>query len=220
MTINISKYCKKILDFLGIKSLIKPIYLKIVPYTHYRMSKEVWDSQYSSKYWDGLKQIGQLSRYSVIVGYCNYFQEGGTILDLGCGEGILQEKLCYNNYLYYVGVDYSAEAISKALNREDEKPRFVNADISDYSPGRRFDFIIFNESLYYIEDPLRIVKRYMSLLEEGGLLIVSMLVTEKSNRLWKMIEQSYDIKDEVLVTNKLTDNSWVIKVLTNLDHND
>ena len=184
------------------------------------MSIEEWDSQYSLKYWDSLKQIEQISRYSVIAGYCNYLKECGTILDLGCGEGILQDRLCYNNYSYYVGVDYSAEAISKTLNREDEKTRFVQADISDYSPGQRFDLIIFNESLYYIKDPLRIVKRYVSFLEEGGLLIVSMLVTEKNNRLWKMIEQSYDIKDWVIVANKLTGNSWVIKVLTNSSHND
>lgn len=166
-----------------------------------------------------MKQIGELARYSVIAGYCHTFKEGGTILDLGCGEGILQERLCYTRYSRYVGVDISAEAIGKTFSRDCEKTLFVQADISDYSPDGGFDIVIFNECLYYLRDPLCAVNRYVSFLEEGGLLIVSMYVRENNNRIWKMLEKSWDILDEVLVVNKTAGYSWIIKVFTNSSRN-
>jgi SAM-dependent methyltransferase len=219
MIIKIPNTLKRILDILGLKSLLKSIYLKILPYTPTQVSVEEWDSQYSLGRWDYLKQIGELARYSVIAGYCHFLKEGGKILDLGCGEGILQERLCYTRYSRYVGVDISAEASSKTFSRDREKTLFVQADISDYNPNGRFDIVIFNECLYYLKDPLGAVNRYASFLEEGGLLIVSMSVTENNNHIWKMIEKSYDIMDEVLVVNKTARLSWVIKVFTNSSRN-
>ena len=62
----------------------------------------------------GLKEIGELAHYSAIVGYCYYLNKSGTILDIGCGEGILQERLRSLNYSRYVGVDISAKAIRRA----------------------------------------------------------------------------------------------------------
>ena len=220
MIIRIPKIVLRILDFLGLKSPLKSIYLKILPYTPEQVLVEEWDSQYSLARWDFLKQIEELGRYFVIAGYCHYFKEGGTILDLGCGEGILQERLCYTKYSRYVGVDTSAEAIGKTFGRDCEKTLFVQADISDYNPDGRFDIVIFNECLYYLKDPLGAVNRYASFLEEGGLLIVSMYVNENNNRIWKMLEKSWDILDEVLVVNKTARHSWVIKVLTNSNRND
>lgn len=47
MIIRISNIVKEILDFLGLKSPLKSIYLKILPYTPIQVLVEEWDSQYS-----------------------------------------------------------------------------------------------------------------------------------------------------------------------------
>src|SRR6266487_5146131 len=57
------------------------------------VAKEIWNLQYFDKRWDCLSNDGEVSRYSVIMGYIQYFKPTGSILDIGCGEGILQERL-------------------------------------------------------------------------------------------------------------------------------
>jgi len=192
--------------------------LKILPYRPVRVAKEEWDSQYSLGKWDYLRQVGELAHYSVIAGYCHYFKPGGSFLDIGCGEGILQERLCYSGYSRYAGIDISEEAICLASGRQDEKTFFVRADVSGYCPDSKSDIIIFNECLYYFQDPMSVMKRYESFLTEDGLFIVSMFATEKTGRIWKILEESYIVQDEVFVKNR-SGVSWNIKVLANPKNN-
>lgn len=192
--------------------------LKMLPYRSVRVAREEWNLQYSLGKWDYLRQVGELAHYSVIAGYCHYFKPGGRLLDIGCGEGILQERLCSPGYSRYTGIDISEEAICTASGRQDEKTSFVQADVREYRPEGLSDIIIFNECLYYFQDPLSIVKRYENFLTEDGLLIVSMFVTEKTGRIWKILEESYIVQDEVFVKNK-SGVSWNIKVLANPKNN-
>lgn len=200
---------KKAVNRMGVKPM--DWLFKILPYRPLQVAEEEWETHYSSERWEFLKEVGQLAHYSVIVGYCCYFKQPGTILDIGCGEGILQEKLRPYKYSRYVGVDISTEAIHLAPNKQDERTLFVRADASRYIPNERFNIIIFNECLYYFKDPLSVMRRYANFLEENGLLIVSMYVTERTKCIWKILEKSYTPDDEVRVTNK-SGVSWIIKV--------
>src|SRR5919109_102772 len=107
---------------------------KLLPYRPLCMTQADWEVQYSSGRCDYYRHLSELARYSVVVGYCHYLKPSGTILDLGCGEGILQERLDPKKYSRYVGVDFSSEAISRASQRQDKKNLFVTADISTYVP--------------------------------------------------------------------------------------
>jgi 2-polyprenyl-3-methyl-5-hydroxy-6-metoxy-1,4-benzoquinol methylase len=136
-------------------------------------------------------------------------------LDVGCGEGILQELLS-SQYSRYVGIDIAAEAIRRATLKQDEKTIFVTADASKYTPDEQFDIIIFNECLYYFEDPLSIMRRYERFLKEDGIFIVSMYILEKNLGIWRMLEAEYAVMDEVQVSHK-SGISWIIKVI-NVTH--
>ena len=72
------------------------------------VTKEVWESQYLNGDWIYLRQLEQLARYSVIVGYRQYFKHGCSILDVGCGEGILQEKLSAHGYSGHIEWPYGS----------------------------------------------------------------------------------------------------------------
>ncbi len=161
-----------------LNKFIKPLLDLIKPTT-----KDIWDAQYKSNQWEYLKQIDQLARYSIIVGYFNNLKKGGSILDIKCGEGIFPENLCKNFYSKYIGIDISEVAINQALIKQDNKTFFIKADLKEFNTKQKFDVIIFNEVLYYFEanEILNIMKKYKVFLKNDGLFIVSMYLSDKTN---------------------------------------
>jgi 2-polyprenyl-3-methyl-5-hydroxy-6-metoxy-1,4-benzoquinol methylase len=187
----------------------------LLPYRPMNGSKEVLEAEYSSGTWDYLRELEELSRFSVVAGYCHYFKDKGSILEIGCGEGILQERLDRSRYSRYLGVDISSEAIGRASHRQDEKTSFVAEDANIFSPDEAFDLIVFNECLEYFDDPLGLVRRYDRFLKDDGVHIVSMFVgidTARTRRIWKMLESEYRVESETSVSNKAR-YTWIIKVL-------
>src|SRR5262245_50731925 len=67
----------------------------------------VWESQYRNRYWDFLTGLEEVPHYSVIAGYLRFLKPGGSVLDVGCGEGILQTCFGSGAYSRYVGIDWS-----------------------------------------------------------------------------------------------------------------
>ncbi len=184
----------------------------LLPYRYSHVSEERWESEYSSGHWGYLRSLQQTARYQVIAGYCGHFAGGGAILDVGCGDGYLQEILGPEGYSSYLGIDLSAEAIAGAKNRQDEKTSFRQIDVDSLRPDERFDAIVFNESLYYFKTPLPVLKQYASFLNEDGVFIISMHGLRSWNRrLWKMVESVYPPVDEVSVAHG-SGKCWTIKV--------
>jgi 2-polyprenyl-3-methyl-5-hydroxy-6-metoxy-1,4-benzoquinol methylase len=185
----------------------------VLPYQKMRGGREKMDSDYAHGKWDYLRGIDELGRFSVLVGYCHFLKPGGRILEIGCGEGILQERLDPARYSRFVGVDVSAEAIQRA--KSDEKTAFVCADAAVWEPGEMFDLIVFNECLEYFDDPLAAVRHYEPSLAPGGAFLVSMFLgieTARTLRIWKWLESVYAVEDTTRVTNK-AGYTWVLKVL-------
>jgi len=150
--------------------------------------------------------------YSLIVGYTHFLKKGGSILDVGCGEGILYERLCKGHYSRYLGIDVSTVAIGRVSDKNDEKHQFVAARIEDFRTDEKFDVIIFNECLYYMEEPLKTLRHYEGFLSKNGLFIVSMNKATETWKIWKQIEKHYSIRDVVSVSNA-KGVCWIIKVL-------
>ncbi|HEX3127388.1 MAG TPA: class I SAM-dependent methyltransferase, partial [Thermoanaerobaculia bacterium] len=132
---------------------------------------------------------------------------------IGCGEGILQERLDPARYSRYVGVDVSAEAIQRAAGNE--KTTFLCADAAVWQPEGTFDLVVFNECLEYFDDPLAVVRRYEPALVPGGAFLVSMFTgveTARTLRIWRWLESVYAVEDSTRVTNR-AGISWILKVL-------
>jgi 2-polyprenyl-3-methyl-5-hydroxy-6-metoxy-1,4-benzoquinol methylase len=143
------------------------------------------EKRYASGRWTYMKDVAESHRYSLIVGCCEYYtSHDRKILDVGCGEGILQQRITYSSY---VGVDMNAEAIKMAKGREDDRSVFVLAPAESYQPKSLFDVIVFNESLYYIPTPIEVFKHYRALLAPYGIIIVCMFQTNLARRIWKRL---------------------------------
>src|SRR5262249_39938696 len=142
---------------------------------HY--SVEEWNRQYSSSTWVYLTSLEQAPRYAIIEAWRRRIKPSGSVLDLGCGEGVLFEQIPEDMKVNYTGVDLAQVAIDVASKkiRDSSTERFVCADLVTFDPpaGLAFDVIIFNEVLYYVADPPAVVRRYRKALAPSGLIIVS-----------------------------------------------
>lgn len=177
-----------------------------------RINRDRWNYQYNKGLWDGLKALDELARFSVIVGYVKYLKPGQPeILEIGCGEGLLQQRLQTQNYGRYVGVDISDAAIGIARSLADEKCEYLVADMDTYTPPGAYDLIIFNEVIYYSKHPLKTLQRLATYLKSDGLLIVTINNHKNSDKLWNSIKDGFQLLDEATtITSK---GSCVCKVL-------
>jgi 2-polyprenyl-3-methyl-5-hydroxy-6-metoxy-1,4-benzoquinol methylase len=177
-------------------------------------SAQTWEAQYAAGRWDCLGELSELARFSVLAGYICHLKPGGTVLDTGCGQGVLLRRLPVSCYSKYVGIDVSASAISVAQEHANERSTFLAADCEQYSPTEQFDVMVFNEVLCCLRDPLGIVARYARSLNPGGLLLVSLCTATRGSAsiLWRL-KQAYATADEVRVVHSARKVSWVCTAL-------
>jgi len=168
-------------------------------------SAEEWNQQHSSSTWRYLAGLEQVPRYAIIEGWRQRLKPSGSVLDLGCGEGVLLQQIPAAVNVNYTGVDLSQVAIIEATKRvrHASLERFICADFDTFDASIRspFDVIVFNEVLYYVADPAATLSRYRRILAADGLVIVSMF--HKKVKTWKAVDES--LPDQRLQTVFLRD---------------
>ena len=187
--------------------------LAAVARRHREIPRSSWDEQYASGAWDYLRSMGEAARYALIAGYCRYLSASAAVIDVGCGEGILQ-RLLVPSYSRYLGIDLSGVAIERARAGAGDAANtvFTRADGGEYAPAGDFDLIIFNESLYYFPRPLEVVRRYEGHLRDGGAIIVSNVIRRRSRVARAQVAAAYCTLDRVTLRSN-TAESWEMRVL-------
>ena len=175
------------------------------------VSKEVWEEQYRQGGWEFMRGLDEVARYSVIAGYLHHLKPGGSVLDVGSGEGLLADHLRPLGYSRYLGVDLSEAAIRQAAGREDAATAFAAADAESYVPPGRWDAIVFNECVYYFNDPVGSVRRYESFLEKDGVLIVSTFRSRRADVIVKRLLETWRLLEETAISNRK--GTWVVRVM-------
>jgi 2-polyprenyl-6-hydroxyphenyl methylase/3-demethylubiquinone-9 3-methyltransferase len=177
-----------------------------------RASARVVDDEYARGRWDYLNNLEEMSRYAVIAGYCLHGGDVSSVLDLGCGSGVLRRWLRPLEAIDYVGVDLSKVAIDTASQEwTDDSTNFVAMDVATYAPDRKFDVIVFNEVLYYFEQPGDTLERFSAFLEENGRFVVSGWDGPESRLAWRRSRGSVQVVDEVQTRHR-SGVSWQIRL--------
>lgn len=123
---------------------------------------------YSQIHWE---HIGLLSSLRSLVHFLlqkrrkkwlNKYLSKGDLLDVGAGEGLFG-KILGNNFQVT-----SIEApFAKVKN-----PDVLNVDFLKWQTSKRFDGVVFLESLEHVSSPQEYLKKATSLLKKGGLIFV------------------------------------------------
>lgn len=169
-----------------------------------------WNAEYAAGGWSRLGNLDELAHHSVLAGYQRKLKPGGSVLDVGCGEGLLRQQLGDACGLY-LGIDF-AEPIRLATVHATEHTRFMVADMHEFTTTERFDAIVFDESLYYYQDEVAGLRRYAAMLAPHGVLLVSMHRTARTADLWSRIAEEFDSLGDIVVTNR-SGVSWVVTAL-------
>lgn len=179
-------------------------------------SKERWNHEFSQGKWNYLDSSPiECARSAVIGMYCRMFKPSGGVLDVGCGEGTLFDFINDIQKRSYTGIDISSVAITKA--RKKRKGDFHVTDAMKYAPKKKFDAIVFNEVLYYL-DEVDTFQRYISLLKPNGIVIISLYRTKDlhyDKRIWKNAKRFFNIIDSMGITGiaKRMKVTWKIAVM-------
>ncbi|HEX9105478.1 MAG TPA: methyltransferase domain-containing protein, partial [Polyangia bacterium] len=172
-----------------------------------------WDREYGEGKWRKLDSAAQLGHYAVIAGYVSeLFPTPPSIVDVGCGHGRLHRLLRRAGYRRYVGLDLSAAAIAEAAAAACDDARFEVADFTAWQPDGRYDVVIFNESIYYAPDPLAQLARYAGCLNEGGVLVLSIVQSSMNAGIAQRIRKRHPALHSSLIRNE-DGETWEVSVI-------
>ncbi|MEN9609478.1 MAG: hypothetical protein RLZZ628_292 [Bacteroidota bacterium] len=179
----------------------------------FRSRKARWNHQYAQGQWDGLKDASELERQQIIKDFFMKFKPMGSMLEFGCGFGLLPEVVFQKKgYSQYVGVDVSDFVIEKIQNLSTENCHFEAGDMEKYVFKTKFDAIIFSECIYYANDILKLIADCQQQgLKKDGIFIISLHEFKRSAEIWRDLQQHLTLLESKTVVNERS--RWQIAVL-------
>lgn len=141
---------------------------------------------------------------------------GSSVLEIGCGQGAFGVRLARR--YRYLGIDL--DETSLAIARE----RFIRfgstgelrlGDLSVVPDGRRFDLVCAFEVLEHLEDDVGAVREWASMLEPGGVVMISSPAWQGRFGPWDELAGHYrrydpDVLEDVLRTAGLVDAQAIV----------
>jgi len=127
----------------------------------------------------------------------NYLR-GGRLLMLGCGGATLLDDLDSKDYTEVLGVDLSEEALRLAQRFASDKVSFVKGDMTTFQPARRYEVILFSESLNYLATKIasRCLQRLSQDLDHQGVFVVTFAQSDRYAEWIEMIRTSFAVVED------------------------
>lgn len=137
-----------------------------------------FDKCWNEKIW---KVDEMKDHYDICLLMIKPFLKDVRVLDIGCGNGLFTNVVRENGSDVMIsGIDVSEVAINEA-RKNYPGMSFFNIDLLDLISRNRYDIIICLDVLYYIDNIGYALTILCSLLEDGGLILCS-LVIDKNHR--------------------------------------
>jgi 2-polyprenyl-3-methyl-5-hydroxy-6-metoxy-1,4-benzoquinol methylase len=158
-----------------------------------------WRERYESGGWDYLGSVYQLAHYSLLAGYLEFYR-CRSILDVGCGSGLLRSRMTGTAFDRYVGIDPVPAAIDRAQGLADARTTFVVGDVFSCELTQ-FDAVVCNEVLYCVPEPDRILDRARTLITPGGYFMTSNMRHPGDAGLRRLIAERFELIVAADITN-------------------
>jgi len=194
-----------------LKTSIERLRIVTTGYLPERVEPAEFNRRFDSGAYDRLEDPMERARFSLIVGHRDVL-DAGSILDVGCGQGVLAKRLHRAGYERYVGLDISEVAIERASRKTpDLRNRYIAADVMDFATDEKFDLIVFNECLYHMEDPAASVRHCLAFLAAGGHVSISMYDTIRSRAVWPLLDMLETIEATEILQRRHA--RWTVKLM-------
>jgi len=168
---------------------IRGIHWLITRFGGKRLCRLSFDEKYKSGDW----AFGSETRD--LVQLVEKYSSSGHVLALGCGAAPIAGALNPVSYRSFLGIDLSSEAIAIARKQANNRIRFETGDMVSYRCSRKYDVILFPDSLYYV--PFFARKRLLVKLCRGltarGKIIVVIAHPDRYAGILKMIRQNFAV---------------------------
>lgn len=143
----------------------------------------------------------------------NYTKSTISIIDLGCGEGKIDNYIIeeLNKDYCFLGIDYNKDAVNLALDYEKENIGFIVSDVNNLPiKNNSVDIILNILSPYYSEEIKRILKKeglFIKVIPDKKYLIELRNILgfddyEKANLLKRKLEKNFEILQEIDINDK------------------
>jgi 2-polyprenyl-6-hydroxyphenyl methylase/3-demethylubiquinone-9 3-methyltransferase len=155
-------------------------------------------SQLAHKWWDPNSEFKPLHDINPLrLGYIDRHAAlaGKTVLDVGCGGGILSESMAGQN-ANVTGIDLSDKALQVAKLHLLESGKQVNyrkiavEDLAAEQPGH-YDIVTCMEMLEHVPDPQSVIAACAKLVKPGGWVFFSTLNRNLKSYLFAVIGAEY-----------------------------
>lgn len=119
-------------------------------------------------------RIADRKRVDFIAGSLGTLAPGASVLDVGCGNGVIARHLGRLGY-EVLGIDVSEKTIQRAKEATRlQNVRFATQSAEDLvASGQRYDAVICSEVLEHLNDPGVLLKVLKASLKDDGTLIVT-----------------------------------------------
>lgn len=119
-----------------------------------------------------------LARYKVLS--CLEHIRGGSLLDLACGDGMMTEMFA-QKVSRVVGVDANGAHVAEARKRL-PKATFYECLIEDLELDEKFDTVTMLDLLEHVVDPIEVLRKAATFLNDNGILIIHVPNANAINR--------------------------------------
>lgn len=97
------------------------------------------------------------------------------ILDVGCGDGFLTEKIAERSHAHVVGIDPSAAMLTRARERNSQRLSFVELDVRTMTFDEPFDLIVSANALHWVPDLAGAFTRMFAAQAPAGRLVCQLV---------------------------------------------
>lgn len=157
------------------------------------MRRLAFDEKYRQGDWkfsgEGGGELGMVVR--------RYLRNGDLLL-MGCGGASVLDGLESDGINSGLGIDLSGEAVRIASRYSSGKIKFEQADMIEFVAPRRYDVILFSESIYYVpkrqQDSLLL--KLAKDLKLGGVLVVTISQSERYAERLESIRSMFNVIED------------------------
>jgi len=126
--------------------------------------------------WKQLMDIAYPPRNRYLAVIDKYLQDGQTVLDVGCGTGLITNLFASRYRSKFTGIDFSRGLdIAKQFAHVNhlQNVKYIKQDFDNFCPSDQFDVVIAQSFLTHSHNPLSALARLQKHTKPGGLLIFS-----------------------------------------------